>query len=132
MHFVHYQVYYACSFTYVNGLYSLVQSLLGLMGTAPNNPSSPAIASPPVNTLPTGQAASIIPSNTWQQSHATPPPPPPQQPPRQPYNYYQASPPQQYQSPNRNQQYGNSQAYPDQSYSVSHLIQLTHCIITYP
>ncbi|KAI9283580.1 hypothetical protein BC943DRAFT_103083 [Umbelopsis sp. AD052] len=97
---------------------SLVQSLLGLMGTAPNKPSSPAIASPPMNTLPAGQPTSITSATAWQQSHAAPPPPPSQQPPRQPYNYYQPSPPQQYQSPNRNQQYGNNQPYPDQPYSV--------------
>lgn len=103
------------------------------MGTAPNTSSSPAIPSPAMNTLPPVQPASITSSNTWQQSHATPPPPPPQQPPRQPYNYYQPSPPQQYQSPNRNQQYGNNQSYPDQSYSVSYSIDLpNNCIITFP
>jgi hypothetical protein len=101
---------------------SLVQSLLGLMGSNTNSSSNPVTSSPPTNTVPTGPSVSVVSSNTWQeQSHATsPPPPPPQQPPRQPYNYYQSSSPQQYQSPNRNQQYGNSQPYPDQSYSVSH------------
>lgn len=106
--------------------FSLVQSLLGLMGGNSNTSSLPVAASSPTNTLSLGRSAPMSPPSSWQSHSAPPPPPPPQQQPsRQSYGYYPASSSaaasqqQQYNAPSRNAQYGNNQSYSGHSYSVS-------------